>query len=244
MMSISRDILKMPNIDSGNIVSMTFDEAELIFTLPETPDYHNKIDRLIPRTDFTEASDPEWDTYEDGGSSIELATQNWIIEHAHNYDELASCTLELTVSRLNPKLYPPGFAISPSRLEQVFIEILTEDFVAQYEDHLDDPSWPLPENEFKKKIIPKPHLNWFQFQISKIQGGLPGPLVAIPVNTDTMLIVTLDIGALHYTDHRVNPLTDNDVLQIGQELCDKFLSNIHIRYSSELIQEIEAQKAI
>lgn len=242
-MSFSHEIIKTPNIDAGNIVSMIFDGAELVFTLPETPSYHNKIDQLISRTDFTKASNPEWDMYEDGGSSIELAAQNWIIEHAINYDELASCTLELTVNRLNPTRYPPGFAISPSRLEQVLIEVLTESYVSQYEDHLDDPDWPLPENEFKKKIIPRPHLNWLQFQMSKMQWGLPGPLVVIPVNTDTLLIVTLDIGTLHYTDHRANPLNDNDALKIGQELCDKFLANIHIRYSPELIQVIESQKA-
>lgn len=230
--------IKGPRFDEGDLVTFTFDGAELTLRLPVVPANRNNRDRVSPIVDFRGINTDDWETDIQEVASTVLANQAWHFEDAISLDNIAKFALNISLVEISQQQAEQNTLLDTQSFEQAMLDLhsyFSEDDETKL---LNDPSWPAPSNRFRGKSIAKEHLNWFSIEFCTMDGSKPDPMAMIPINNRFFVVVSTRLISLHYPD-RKNPYSDETLRKFQFDLFDEILSHIGLHYTPETIAAIQ-----
>lgn len=228
-----------PTFSEGDIVSFSFDDAELSLRLPVIYASDNNIDRICQERDFRGVNTEDW-LLLGNTRQQRLATQSWVCEDDDSHLNIAGCFLKITVYENTQDEVDSCCNLNSEAFMHHNLELCKYD--ARQYDPETRPGWPTPENNFFAKSLNNNILNGFQLQLD-LSGGSPSPqpLVYIPINKRFTLSISLVLNSLHYSDIE-NPYSEELLHKVKLDLFDDLLSQIRIDYSGETLEKIKQLK--
>lgn len=229
-----------PQIADGDLVSFTFDDAELTLRLPVVIYGSDTIDRVCSTHDFRKAETWRWDDCV-GYRIKELVVQKWTYEDTVSHDDIANCRMDINILSHRDTDDLGFYLLNSDQFYHYMLKLLTD-------EHRDGPAeiranWPSEANDFFLQSIAKPVVNGLIFQ-TDIGGGskYPAPTAFFPLGRAMSLRIAFDFGSLHYSN-RKNPYSDELLHQMKLEVFDEMLSFVQIDYTPETIKLVDAMKA-
>jgi len=232
-----------PQFATSDLIEFVFEGSAITLPVPQIPNYSQRLDKVSPIKNFENRDTSTWeliDADEMGNQWLELIHQQWRFEDSKTLDDIAICHFKVMLIAVNEQnkmehtlLNLPAF--KKLMIEAIIAELDEEDIAA----HADDPDWPNEINEFKIQYIPQPHLDWFQVQLSFIEGNQPFPFAFIPLNSQFAMNISFDMKTLH-DDVRVNPYSDELIRKVEFDLFDEYMQSINLHYTDEVLKAIKA----
>ncbi len=241
-----------PEFKDGDIVSFTFEDAELTMRLPIIPDDPGEHNTVSSQTDFRNVDTTNWSHYGDEGNcSKKIIVQSW------NYTDYDGSHNRLFVALSFLKIC----ILKNSQAEtDSLLNLNSKTFTAHYTQSLHDPDddepenrpdWPTLSNNYFAKTVKKEVLDGLQAQLdSGSCDEFPTLMAFFPLNKQFSLQIAFDFGSYHYFGESApkNPYSYEFWRALGLELFDDLLSYVHIEYSPEaraIIKELaEKQTAL
>lgn len=233
--------LMSPTFEQGDLLTFSFDGAELIFPALTLLNNPQNIDDVSTIKDFRGIGTSEWDTNDSGHHELLLLLQHWSVEHSDSLDEVAACKLWVKLVEIPSLLQAENKLLSTPQFEQLMLDWHAANFIQHDERHAEDPNIPTYSNRYHGKSITKPYLDWFIASLPLNPRLKPIQLLMIPVNNRFVLMAFIKIESLHYAG-RTNPYSDELLKQFEVDLFADFLNHIKITYSPELIATINTLK--
>lgn len=228
-----------PTFSEGDIVSFSFDDAELSLRLPVIYASDTNIDRVCQQKDFKGVNTLDWTLLGDTRQQ-NLVTQRWVCEDEDTHLNIAGCMLKITVSERTQDEVDSCFSLNTETFMRHYLERLEQD-LSHFEPEM-RPGWPSPENNFFTKPLNNNILNGFQMLLDLTSGSPhPQPLAYIPLNKRFTLGISLYLNSLHYADIP-NPHSEELLHTLKMDLFDDLLSHVRIEYSGETLAMIKQLK--
>ncbi len=230
-----------PRFESGDLVTFTFDGAELTLRLPVVPNNKHNEDTVTRIKDFRGIDTREWDTNDQERPCIQLATQRWSFEDARSLDDIAQCEVHVSLIEVTQPQCKKNVLLCTAGFEETVLAWLCYSFANHEEKYQEDSNWPSLANRYLGKSILKEHLSWFMVQLCFFEGTMPRPTMMIPINNRFVIMMSIEIDSLHYAG-RQNPYSKELLRKFEFELFDDFLSHFDLRYTPETIATIQSLK--
>lgn len=232
-----------PKFNEGDIVTFTFDDAELTLNAPIVPRNTHGADQVCPIKNFRNVNTHDWDTNDQENPSMELIFQRWCFEDARTLDDIAQCQLFTGIVEVAENQRTANALLSPSTFENLMLAWHHYSVGEEHDKkHATDPTWPALPNRYNGRSIEKEYLDWFVVEVKISLQEKPVQLAMIPINNRFVLMTFIDLQSLHYAG-RTNPYSEETLKQFEKDLFDDFLSHIKIEYSPELIEQIQSLKS-
>ena len=231
-----------PLFENGDLVSFTFDGAELTLRLPVVPNNRHNEDTVSRIKDLRGIDTRDWDTNDQDRPCIQLATQRWSFEDVSSLDDIAQCEVQLSLIEVTQLQREKNILLNTESFEEVVLAWMTYSFKDHEEKYLEDATWPAIANRYLGKSIAKEYLDWFMVQLCFFEGTMPRPTVMIPINNRFVMMASIEIDSLHYAG-RQNPYSKKLLREFEFDLFDDFLSHFDLRYTPETIAIIQNKKS-
>lgn len=232
-----------PDFAEGDLVTFTFDDAELTYRVPKVPYNRNTIDRVNHQKDFRNADAADWDHFGDKGHcTTQLSVQNWNYEDAISHDDIAHVLLDIEVLKHSDNEYESCICLNSKSFAEHFLKEIYNHYSESDQD--ERPYWPTRQNNFFAKAIKRDPIDGLQVQLD-LGGGekYPVPSAYFSLGRRYSLRIAFHFGSLHYYDDRPNPYSEELLQQFKLDAFDDFLSHIRIEYTPETIALIQKLKA-
>jgi hypothetical protein len=232
--------IRGPDISEGDLVSFKFPDSTLTMRLPKIPYNHDTTDRVSAISDWTTEDTYHWDDYMNGKQK-DLVYQTWKYEDSNTHDDIAFCILQIHVQKFKGVDQYSPFTFKGAAFRDRLLSDLIEDekeFGMETRE-----GWPSAANEFFIESIQKHVLNGLKclLDLEAKRASHPMPYALFVLGEKLCLNLTFTLCALHYSD-RKNPFSDDLLHQFKMDLFDELISHIHIEYSPEVIERVEAMK--
>ena len=233
-----------PRIEDGDLVSFTFDGAELTLRLPIIQLNRDSKDVISRKRDFRGINTTEWDVDNQDRPIFQLTEQCWKFSDATgSLDNIAICRLTTGIGEVSRSEQDTNMILDATKFPQAMLDSMKFTFEEDDEDHKDDPTWPTTAKNYHMKTVERKHLDWVSFEVSLCHGERPSPWTLIPINNRFVMVAYISLGSLHYSDGRRNPYSDELLKKFEFEFFDEFLAHIDLRYSPETIALIDSLKS-
>jgi len=232
--------IRGPVISEGDLVSFKFPDSTLTMRLPKIPYNHDTTDRVSETTDWTAEDTNRWDDHPNGKQK-ELIYQTWKYEDEETHDDIAFCILHIHVQKLRgiDRDLPCTLNIAAFR-ERVLSDLADDEQEFGTETR---EGWPTFANEFFLESLQRPALDGLKclLDLEGKRAAHPMPYALFVLGEKLCLSIAFTLRSLHYSD-RKNPFSDDLLHQFKMDLFDELISHIHIEYSPEVIERVEAMK--
>ena len=230
-----------PKFGDGDLANFILDESELTLRLPVIPNNSQNFDSVTQIKNLCDVDTRNWDQNDHGLQCSQLAHQIWCYEHATSLDDIAQCSLYVSLVEATKLDRNRNALLSHKKFKHLMLEWIDYSFATNEKPALGYPDKHLPENRYNHKTIAKEHLSWIRALVRYAPDATPSPIVIIPVNNQFVLFASIQIESLHYAG-RINPFSNELLKQFELDLFDDFLSHINITYSPDMIKKINALK--
>lgn len=227
-----------PQFEKGDLVSFHFNGAELTFRAPIIPKNDQNIDEISPLKDLRNINTEDWSRNDQGRPCIQLAQQMWAFEDAHTLDDIAQCSLYVSLIEITQQHTDQNILLTQKNFDELMLSWMDYSFAAHEE--FDESNQSL--RPYKITSVEKQYLNWLKAQVRFTPETSPSPICVMTINHRFVVMVSLEIESLHYAS-RSNPYSEETLKQFERDLFDDFLSHIKIEYSPELIEKIQSLKS-
>lgn len=224
-----------PQFESGDIVSFHFDGAELTFRTPIVPINSQNIDEISQLKIFCGINTSDWNSNDQERPCIQLLQQMWAFEDAKTLDDIAQCSLYVSLVEVSQQDCAQNTLLESSSFKALMLAWMDYSFAANEKGADGDST----QGRYKLRSIDKPHLHWLTAQVRYAPDTAPSSIGIMPINNRFIVMVSLEIQSLHYAG-RTNPYSNELLKQFEQDLFEDFLSHIKIEYNPETIALIDA----
>lgn len=230
-----------PRFGQGDWVNFSFEDTELTFRLAVIPNNKHNANQVSPLKDFRKANTSKWDRNDQSRPFIELSSQRWCFEDATTLDDIAQCSLYVSLVEVTEQQANQNILLSPQTFKDLTLSWMDYSFADNEKQALNTSQHGKPEHRYNLKTINKQHLHWVSALVRFVPEAAPCPIAVIPINSQFVLIASLEIESLHYAG-RTNPYSNETLKQFEKDLFEDFLSHIKIEYSPQLIEKIQSLK--
>lgn len=235
------DRITGPQFADGDLLTFTFDEAQLTMRVPAIPCRRGMIDRIIHQRDFRGADTTLWDHLADEEHcTIPLSIQAWNYEDYESHEDIAHALLDVEVLKHSDREAQDCFALKTESFQRHILSEMHRHFDSDGAD--ERPYWPTRQNNFFAKSVKRECLDGLQIQID-LGGGrqYPVPSAYFSLGRRYSLRIALHFSALHNAGQG-NPYGEELLQQFKLDVFDDFLSYIRIEYAPETVALIEQFK--
>lgn len=232
--------LTYPQFADGDLVTFSFDGAELMFPALAIENDRYSIDRVFPMKDLRHISTADWESDEGNNPYQLLLMQQWKLEDKSTLDDIATCRLYVAVMEVEEPHRKANTLLSYPAFEKYIPEFHAKTF-PESELNPDGTKSPCLANRFLNRIIENQPINWLVCQLPLGSCDSPTEIVTLPLNNRFVLMIYISIESLHYPG-RTNPYSEETLKQFERDLFNEFLNNIRVDYSPELIAKINSLK--
>ena len=147
-----------PKFDDGDLVSFTFDDAELTLRIPVIPINRDNVSEISPIKDFRDIKTSNWNTDDQNHPSNLLSLQHWCVEDEKTLDDIAFCRLFVELVEATESHQEKNSFLQSEQFKKIMLEWQTFTF-KRYEEkkYLQDSNWPTSANQFYCRTEPKQH---------------------------------------------------------------------------------------
>lgn len=230
-----------PKFEEGDLLSFSFDGAELTLPALRLQKSNYTIDDACKINNFRGINTKDWNKNDDNQAEILLLLQHWTMEDSTSLDDIAACKLYVNLIEIFESSNQGNQLLFYLEFEKIMVDWHARNLSQNDEDYVDTPDHPTSANCYLGQSVIKPNLNWFVAQLPINPRLKPIQLVMIPINNRFVLMAHIKIESLHYAG-RTNPYSDETLKQFERDLFADFLNHIRIDYSPELIAKIQTLK--
>ena len=233
------EFLVGPQFAEGDLVTFSFDDAELSLRLPVIPPSSDTIDRVCSLKHFKGIDTKDWPLNGDIHMH-KLVVQSWVYEDDITHLDIATCfmTIHILEHRENEK--DSFFSLNAETFKRYHLNNYIDDL--SHYDPETRPDWPRPDNDFFAKPLNKKILDGFLIQyVLSSQDPYPQLFAFVPINKNFTLGILFCFRSLHYAD-RKNTYSEELLHKLKLDLFDEFLSYVQVEYSGETLAMIEKLK--